>query len=98
MIFFKRLIVITKKVVATGHSVKNQFNFKHKYHSDITSYNHRFFFDAFVYSDFLKLIFRLQLVFTAGSGFSNISGKDENFVFIIKYPRNRIIKNKKTLY
>ena len=32
---------------------------------------------------------RLQLVFTAGAGFSNIPGKYENVVLIIKNPRNR---------
>jgi len=36
-----------------------------------------------------KIIFSLQLVFTAGAGFSNIPGKYENVVFIIKNPRNR---------
>ena len=37
---------------------------------------------------FFLSIFRLQLVFAAGAGFSNIPGKYENVVFIIKNPRN----------
>ena len=39
--------------------------------------------------DLKKIIFSLQLVFTAGAGFLNIPGKYENVVFIIKNPRNR---------
>ena len=36
-----------------------------------------------------KKIFSLQLAFAAGAGFSNIPGKYETVVFIIKNPRNK---------
>ena len=39
--------------------------------------------------DLKKMIFSLQLVFTAGAGFSNIPGKYETVVFNIKNPRIR---------
>ena len=78
-------------------------------------YNHRFFPRRIriylIYPnifDFLKLIFHLQLVFTTGAGFSNIPGKYENVVFIIKKiletginvfkSNSQIMKNKKILW
>ena len=74
----KNIVSIPIQEVATFHSDrKNQFNSK-----QIIQILQPIIID-------FRLIFCLQLVFTAGAGFSNNPGKYVNVVFIIKNPGNR---------